>query len=335
MIKLGEEKLEIRVLKNRSLARLILFASLLLIQTRFGSIRAFGLEFGRNKMDEGNIKKLASALPHQISGWNESGQDLVFGRDNIFDYMDGAGEIYLAFDFKHLFVREYTKENSSSLVVEIYEMSSSEDAYGVYTQDTDGDEIRIGQDAVYAAGLLRFWKDKVFVRVMAEKETAETKAAVLKIGEIVAQSITKEGKRPDLLDFLPPSGLISKSIRFFHKTVSLNSHYYLASSNILNLSEKTDALLARYETEKSKPWLFLVRYKTSARTKAAHLQFLRIYFKERSSPAGQIQVKKLETGKFSSTSRRGRLLVLVFEANSASDCERLSRGVSKKTEEKK
>ncbi len=286
-------------------------------------------------MREESITRFASILPHEISGWIESGQDSAFGRDNIFDYMDGAGEIYLAFDFKLLFVREYTKENSPSLVVEIYEMSSSEDAYGVYTQDTDGDEVRIGQDAVYAAGLLRFWKDTVFARIMAERETAETKAAVFKIGEIVAQSVTKEGKRPDLLDCLNPSGLVSRSIRFFHNVVSLNSHYYLASSNILNLSEKTDALLARYETEKSKPWLLLVRYRTSARAKASHVQFLEIYFKERPLSAGQIQVKKLESGKFSSAWRKGRFLVLVFEADSASTCERLSREVSKKMEEKK
>ena len=49
---------------------------------------------------------LARLLPGEIAGWKPAGEDRMFTRENIFDYMDGAGEIYLAFGFRQVLVRE-------------------------------------------------------------------------------------------------------------------------------------------------------------------------------------------------------------------------------------
>src|SRR4030067_2515703 len=71
---------------------------------------------------------LGKALPQEISGWQKSRDDQVFNREDIFDYLDGAGELYLAFDFQFVFVREYAKPEAPAVVVEVYPMSSSADA---------------------------------------------------------------------------------------------------------------------------------------------------------------------------------------------------------------
>jgi len=46
---------------------------------------------------------------------------------------------------------------------------------------------------------------------------------------------------------IPHEGLDSLSVRYFHLHTSLNYRYYLADRNILNLSDKTEAVLARYQ----------------------------------------------------------------------------------------
>ena len=54
-------------------------------------------------------EKMEQLLPAKTAGWSAAGADRYYTRDNIFEYMDGAGEIYLAYDFQRLLVREYEK----------------------------------------------------------------------------------------------------------------------------------------------------------------------------------------------------------------------------------
>jgi hypothetical protein len=274
----------------------------------------------------------ASILPQEISGWKKSQQDQVYGRENIFDYIDGGGEIYLAYDFQFVFVREFAKGDAPMIVVEIYQMSSSEDAFGVFTQDTDGDDVKLGQGAIYAAGLLRFWQEKIFVRIMADKETPEAKSTVMKLGEMIAAATPQEGTRPGLISALPSEGLRPKSLRYFHTLISLNSHYFLASENIMALSPETQALLAQYEKENNRAKLLLVAYPSASQAEVACKQFAEIYLKANVQPEGKIQAKKLEDGRFSSITRKGRFLILILETEALPLCERLSQEISQKLE---
>jgi hypothetical protein len=151
---------------------------------------------------EHRLGKWLELLPVQIDGWSASDRDQTYTRDTIFDYMNGAGEIYLAYDFEKLFVREYTRPSAPPIIAEIYEMDSSEDAYGVFTNDTDGKPVKMGQGGIYAQGLLRFWKGPIFVRLMAERETDETRAAIMSLGREISSAIEDEGHTPALLSYI-------------------------------------------------------------------------------------------------------------------------------------
>jgi hypothetical protein len=260
----------------------------------------------------------ASILPQEISGWRKTAEDQVFDRDNIFDYMDGAGESYLAFDFRFVFVREYAKADAPSIVVEIYQLSSSGDAFGVFTQDTDGDEVAVGQGGIYAAGLLRFWKNTLFVRILADRETPEVRDVLMRLGEIIASSVSQDGEKPGLLKALPAEGLEAKSLRYFHTVISLNAHYYLANVNILSLSPETEAALARYSREGSQARLLLVGYPSAESAFNANGRFVEMFLLERFEPEGQPGPKKLENGKFAGIARQGRYLIIVLDADKKS-----------------
>jgi hypothetical protein len=276
----------------------------------------------------------ASILPREVSGWTKSRDDQVFTRNNIFDYIDGAGEIYLAYDFQFVFVREYGKINAPSMVVEIYQMCSAGDAFGVFTQDTDGDEVKMGQGALYAGGLLRFWKNKIFVRILADRETPEVKPVIMEVGATIAKAETEEGEMPKMLSLLPTEGLEAKTLRYFHTLISLNSHYYLVSANILGLSPEINAVLARYEIAAEKPRLLLVAYPSSGQAESAYTQFVKTYLKEKPLPEEKTIAAKLENEKYASAFRQGRFLILVLEAATPSVCERLSKDISSRLEGK-
>lgn len=277
--------------------------------------------------------QIGTLLPRQIDGWRAAGDDKTFTRDNIFEYMDGAGEIYLAYDFQRLLVRQYAREGAPAIAAEVYQMESSEDAFGIFSHDLDGQEVALGQGARYAAGFLRFWKDRVFVRLLAERETDETRALLMALGKQIASGIPREGKRSVLVDCLPTEGLLSDSVRYLHKQVSLNCYYYLADGNLLNLSERTEVVLGRYRQGEHKVWLLVVRYPGAQEARSAHEQFQRIYF--RGKPASELpwRVEKVERGEFVSVRWEDRFLTLVFDARDKETCARLSDAVTGKLKE--
>lgn len=260
-------------------------------------------------------------LPKQVLGWKTAGPDKVFTRQTIFDYMDGGGEIYLAYDFQRLLTREYARENAPRIVAEVYQMASSGDAYGIFTQDTDGQPVSVGQSALYSPGLLRFWKHRFFVRLQAEDETPEVKTALMALGMQVASAIPQEGRKPALLEALPPQGLLESSVHYFHTSVLLNIHYFLADSNLLDLNSKTEAVLARYQQGGDKPYLLIVRYPRPGDAQAAFGQFSKAYLRE--TPTGDAVFRKLEKGQFAGSRREERVLLLVFEAGSRESAEKL------------
>ena len=260
-------------------------------------------------------------LPQQVLGWKTDGQDKVFTRQTIFDYMDGGGEIYLAYDFQRLLAREYAKAGAPRIVAEVYQMASSRDAYGVFTHDRDGQPAAVGQMGLYSPGLLRFWKDHFFVRLQAEDETPEVKTALMALGTQVASGVPREGRKPSLLAALPPQGLIESTVHYFHTSVSLNIHYFIADSNLLDLSSKTEAVLARYQQGSEKPYLLIVSYPRPGDAQTALAQFCKAYLHE--TPTGDAVFSKLEKGQFAGSRREDRTLLLVFEAGSRESAEKL------------
>jgi Family of unknown function (DUF6599) len=279
---------------------------------------AAAIAMGQSQMPE-KQQILASfpirqALPPEISGWKTGRDDQVFTRDDVFDYMDGGGEIYLAYDFQFVFVREYVRDDAPSLVVEIYQMSSSQDAFGVFTHDTDGDEVDLGQGAVYGAGLLRFWKDKIFVRILADRETPEARALIFDLGMKIAGAIAGEGEKPALVKVLPAEGLKPQSLRYFHTAISLNAHFYLANVNVLNLSPETQVVMARYEKDDAQARLLLVEYPTVERAVDAQGRFVEMILLERFEAGRKVPPKKLEDGKYAGVVPKGKCLIIVIEA---------------------
>jgi len=52
-------------------------------------------------------------LPDTIDGWKLDGSPKKITRENIFDYMDGGGELYLAYKFNQLLVWSYQAAKES------------------------------------------------------------------------------------------------------------------------------------------------------------------------------------------------------------------------------
>ena len=258
---------------------------------------------------------IAQALPPAVSGWQKSRDDRVYSRDDIFDYHEGAGDLYLAFDLRFVFVREYSKPEAPVIVVEIHQMSSAADAFGIFTQDRRGREVHLGQDALYDGGSLWFWKGDVFVRIKAERESPEAKDTVMQLGGAIDSTIFNAGLKPEILARLPVESLEPGTVRYFHTVVSLNSQYFMSNVNVLNLSPETQVVMARYKEGRAQGTLILVEYPSEERAFSAYGRFIEIFLLKRFAPDRSFPPVKLENGKYAGAVPSGRWLAIVVEAD--------------------
>lgn len=229
---------------------------------------------------------------------------------NIFEYMDGAGELYLGYQFDHLDVNEYKKAEKSSILVELYFMKSSGDAFGLLSLDWGGESISLNNlpqyestssvapssRALYGAGLLRIWADHIYARVMAYQVTPDAEAAVFAIGRAIAAN-RNNPVPPPLLQVVPDFEnsdlkLLNDRIQFFRSYLVLNSFYYLSHQNILKLDLSTEAVAATYEImaktgEPKRVQFLVVKYKNAERARQALHHFYEMYLPEQQESYAQ------------------------------------------------
>lgn len=256
------------------------------------------------------LESLGAKIPRVIQGWEAEGEDRLFDAQTIFDYIDGAGEVYRAYRMQRCLSRSYASSQGGRIILDLFEMGSSSDAYGVFTHDRDGEPLEMGHEGLYKAGWLRFWKDRFFVSIFDEAQTLESTEAAQKLGKATADLIRNAGKKPEMISLLPSTGLRQRSIRYLHDHVVLNSHYYVSDENILSLGSDTEALLAEYQRAGQKALFLLVSYPSPEWARKAYLSFQKHYLPE----SGKDGAARLEDGKWAAVSLEGKLLGIVLEA---------------------
>jgi len=262
---------------------------------------------------EGNVAELGQSIPAKIMDWKAVGKDQVFDTKALYDYLDGGAEVYLAFDFKQVFVRKYQGPAGDELALDIYEFGSAEEAFGVFSSERQDPAAGIGQDSEYGLGLLRFWQGRCFVSITASGDEKRAEGPILALGKAVAPLLGPAGGFPALLEWLPQAGLQKNRTCYFHSAVNLNNRFFVSSENILNLHKRTECVLAEYDGGGAEtPRLLLVRYPDAGLAAAAYDSFLHAYLPE----ALQTGSAKTERGTWTMARLKANCVAIVFDAPS-------------------
>jgi hypothetical protein len=268
------------------------------------------------------------SLPSEVGGWKWDEKEMKYNSKTLFKYIDGAAELYLAYGFEKLTVRWFERSSQPPLVVELYEMASSEDAFGVFSFEHQDEDAGIGQGSEFGGGLLRFWRGKYFVSVYGEGEGTEVESGILVMGRAVANSIPATGPEPKLVGFIPGKelGLVDKSVRYLKSHVLLNQRYFIAHQNILNLSRKTEAVLAQYLQGKLKTQFLLIRYSDLKEARNAYQSFMKAYLPD----VRGTDRSKTEDRKWTFARQRNEFVFIVFGASTEADAEALIKATEGK-----
>jgi len=199
----------------------------------------------------------------------------AFEGEGLFDFINGAAEPFYAYGFVRVATADYQNEDGQFLTVEIYEMDSSANAFGIYSfnRPSPGEKVEIGTRGVMAESILYCWKDRYYIKVHTFPDSQPARDAVKAFAKIIAKNIKEEGAPPALLKLLPCEGLIPGSEKFLHEKKVLDNIYFLSQENVLKLSEKTNMVLADYKIEEGKITLFIVEYPDTKECKLASLSY--------------------------------------------------------------
>jgi hypothetical protein len=257
----------------------------------------------------GSASDFRIPLPEEIAGWSADG-DTVYTHETIYGYIDGGAELYLSYGFKSLSSRTYTREDAPDIIVDVFDMAASKNAFGVFSHSRETIDDAFGQGSQYTRGLLLFWKDKYYVSILASPETEESKSAVFELARRIDEAIPAKGPLPKVLTLLPTDSLVEESIRYFHHHVWLNSHYYVADENILHIDDKTEAVLAKYKTGGTRSLLLVVEYAGEPEALLARSDFVKAYLPGTDGQA----VVRIEDSTWAGCRLVGRVVAVVFNA---------------------
>jgi Family of unknown function (DUF6599) len=259
-----------------------------------------------------SIAEFVKVLPGKVDRWNRVEPPETYSPKTLSNYIDGGAELYLSYNFKASLAVKYADASENEIAVDIFDMGSSFDAFGVFAHTRETIAKDFGQGSEYASGLLTFWKGRFYVSVLAYPETPASKNAVTVLGRAIEAAIKEEGPLPPILALLPQEDLQPETVRYFHHYIWLNSFTFVSNENVLDIGADTPAALAKYRLPGSSLFLLLVQYPDAARAEAAARRFDKEIL-----GGAKDGLSQGEGGRWSGLKRQGGLLGIVLKAPDA------------------
>ena len=202
---------------------------------------------GYNASSKSQPSILKQWLPDSILGWHVEEKDQIYTSDNLYTFIDGGAELYLAYGFQKLFHRIYIRPGYPDVLVDVYDMGTSANAFGIFMHSRQKIDTTFGQGSEYVQGFLNFWKNKYFISILALAETPQSKKLIFKLASLIEKQIKNEGEIPPLVKKLPQKGLKPATVRYFRNFIWINSYFSFPDKNIFNIDQHDQIAMAKYQ----------------------------------------------------------------------------------------
>ena len=256
----------------------------------------------------------------QISPWRKNGPPAIFKKDRLFEHINGGAEIYFEYGFHRAVTQEYV-HGDKSIIVEIYEMNDSDAAFGIYSTQRDYKlpALMIGSDGIQFDHHAAFWQDCYVVVVMASTPDKVSKEALNQLAQRISSSIGKTSPLPELVQHLPKSNMVPRSQGFIKGILGLNSQYYLAQENVLDLgNENVQGAFATYRISGEEAHLLIVQYDSSEKSMVQEAAVQIIFSEKYNTNKGKPYIFTDKKGRFYSAKSVDNFLCVIYRSDGKS-----------------
>ena len=148
-------------------------------------------------------------LPPQSAGseWRLVGDQHSYLPDTLYNYINGAADLFISYGFVALTGGEYhrSSDQRENVIVDIYDMGSTINAFGVFQskRDAEAKSFTIGAGAFGTQKYLFFYKGRFYVEIQAYVLSSPTSDVVLKMAQHMDRRIGGDSAPPSELRYLP------------------------------------------------------------------------------------------------------------------------------------
>jgi hypothetical protein len=248
---------------------------------------------------------LSYLLPVKTGSWEAQNPDHYYNNETLYDYIDGGAELYISYNFINVVSRRYIRDNHPDLVIELFDMKESRNALGLFSNMREKNQNEFGQGSQYIEGSLIFWKDRYFVAISCITINNEIKEAIYDLAGKVDKMIPSRGSIPKIIGLLPQNGLVNEGYCVFHHYIWTNAYYFISNDNLFQITDSTNAVLAKYGDAKQRTYLLIVEYPGVEDAKKAYINFTTAFSKG-TGP------QKLEDKTWHMASIKGKYIISAF-----------------------
>lgn len=142
-----------------------------------------------------------------IPGWTLTTDSTRYTPRNLWDFIDGAAEVYLSYGFVDLAIGDYARD-SLDIRVEAYRHSSPTMAFGIYSTERKPDYhfIEIATQGYQEEGVLNFLSGEYYLKLSTHSVGEPASSALRSIADRVATHLDRPRQWPRELRYLPEAG---------------------------------------------------------------------------------------------------------------------------------
>lgn len=158
-----------------------------------------------------------AALVPQMDGWVLTETPRSYFPETLFEYINGAAESYLSYDFRELVVADLQKKGTeATLTAEIYDMGDTVNAFGIFGAERYPENASVGVGELdYLEGeALNFLAGRYYVKLLAFGLDAATGQILREAGTRIARAIGPGSGLPPLVRAFPAEGLVARSEKY-------------------------------------------------------------------------------------------------------------------------
>jgi hypothetical protein len=159
----------------------------------------------------------------------------VYSPENLWDYIDGAADSYLSYDFRDLHVAEYRK-GKQTIKAEVYRLSDHTMAFGIYSSERSPSFrfMNLGSQGYTQDGATNFFKGSYYVKIRTWSKKPSVLLSAGTLAAKIAASLEGETTMPSAISLFPSEGK------------KANGEVYI-SRNVLGHDFLNNAFRADYE----------------------------------------------------------------------------------------
>jgi hypothetical protein len=216
----------------------------------------------------------------ELEGFKKSTNYPVYVPDNLWDFINGAADNFLSYEFINLHVAEY-KKGKNSIKLEVYKHNNSTMAFGIYSSERSPSFrfINLGTQGYEIDGAINFFKGNYYIKIRTYSTNPKIIQSAEKLSLKVANMLEGDTKMPSIISQFPETGKKANDETYINESVL--GHKFLGK-----------AFKANYETSSGAFSIFILENNSASDAMKAVNEYLKTTGNEISDQEGGRYVVK-------------------------------------------